>query len=737
MFNKRLISLTLLVLLTALAFLPGMAQARPSADAPFTWGTGADGDLTIAAGNTYNIHTNNHPGRACSNGGDGVAYEVIGLTANTATLRSSPAAGCLKIGDEFALINMQGSNANTGNFELLRIQNLSANLVTFTTNKTKFYGKNGGDDSGLGSSQHVVLQRVPNYNNVTLNGNLVARAWNGILYGFVAFRVKGNWIGSGNINADALGYRGGQFATEGDNPPGAYQGESWAKLGIVSGSANDGGGGGRGAGQTGDCTGGQGNFAGGVVVSQICSSTDGATYGATSLPRIYLGSGAGGRNGGVGGKGGGIVYVMASNVNFLGTITTRGVSGQNSGGGSGGSIRIEGGTVRLGVLNSTGGTGVRNGRGGVGRIAIYYVNSRSWSSANPTPFTQKITSPPTISTTPTLTASLTPTLTPTKTWTPTQTPDFGATASSIALTLTAQGGPSLTPDLNGTATSISLTQTAQVNNPLTQTAQAATQTALAVSETPDFGLTLTAMWKTATALVETDTPTPDYNTTATADALTATAEHDATGTAAALTATAQVGTPDFNATGTALSLTSTAWASSPTPSITPTITTTPTLTLTATLSPTSSPSITPTTSNGNGGTPTSGGGGGNGNGATPTLTPGLPLMPSSGAACAITLQVYVYVDTNIDSMMAAQGEGVNSLQVNFLDVSFGKVGQVYTSNGKATFCVPDYLKGQTLRVDLPYLQRTGVMQAPEDNNKNQPLEMWFRLEPPTLPLFIP
>ncbi len=109
----------------------------------------------------------------------------------------------------------------------------------------------------------------------------------------------------------------------------------------------------------------------------------------------------------------------------------------------------------------------------------------------------------------------------------------------------------------------------------------------------------------------------------------------------------------------------------------------------------------------------------------------------SGANCAITLNVYVYVDSNADGQMAAQGEGVNSLQVNFLDASFGKVGSAYATNGKASFCVPDYLKGLTLRVDIPYLQRTGTMQAPDDNNKNQPLEMWFRLEPPTLPLFIP
>ena len=135
---KRLTFLALLTALIAMAFLPGLASAKPAADAPFSWGNGADGDLTIPAGSTYNIDSNNHPGRICSNGGDGVSYEVTALTATTATLRSSPAGGCLKIGDELMLINLQGSAGTTGNHELLRIQNLSANLVTFSSAKTKF-----------------------------------------------------------------------------------------------------------------------------------------------------------------------------------------------------------------------------------------------------------------------------------------------------------------------------------------------------------------------------------------------------------------------------------------------------------------------------------------------------------------------------------------------------------------------------------------------------------------------
>ena len=539
-------------------------------------------------------------------------------------------------------------------------------------------------------------------------------------------------------------------------------------MGIQLPTANGGGG----AGNTG-CPGGQGNYGGGEV-GQVCTMPNGAVYGAAPLPGFIPVPAAVDA-----------MWVMAAKVaaSFTswqimlpswGSITAKGQDGGIQGG-LGGSIRLEGAKLTLGVLNAMGGKGANNAAAGVGRIAIYYVNTCQFircphalypkdycaahgfrhvhaykhvdtdSHAKPGRHWH-VSSADANSTSPNLDAR-------SKchrhgpipdhdgpSWFEHYTvPDNGhnATGTAQSLTATARANltgtaqsltstaqANLTPDLNATGTALSLTMTAQVSTPdydATGTAQSLTATAQA--GTPNFNATGTALSLTMTAQAASPTPslTPD---------------HDATGTAQALTATAQNGpseTPDFNATGTALAKTATAWASSPTPSITPT------LTPTATLSPTTSPSPT-STSNGNGATPTSnggGGGGGNGGQATPTLTPGGSPLGVFGAACAITLQVYVYVDTNIDSMMAAQGEGVNSLQVNFLDTSFGKVGQSYTSNGKATFCVPDYLKGQTLRVDIPYLQRTGIMQAPEDNNKNQPIEMWFRLEPPTLPLFIP
>src|SRR5512140_266291 len=101
---------------------------------------------------------------------------------------------------------------------------------------------------------------------------------------------------------------------------------------------------------------------------------------------------------------------MANNVNFLGTITVKGQDGQNTGAGSGGSIRIEGVKLTLGVLNAMGGSGANKSTAGVGRIALYYVSSWSSSSAHPTPYTHQISPSPTAS--PTLTRSKTSTSTP-------------------------------------------------------------------------------------------------------------------------------------------------------------------------------------------------------------------------------------------------------------------------------------------------------------------------------------
>ncbi|UYN90163.1 MAG: hypothetical protein KIT08_02735 [Anaerolineales bacterium] len=77
------------------------------------WGNGADGNLIVDA--TFNIHTQNSGERVCGQGSDAVVYSVTALTETTATLSQAPGAGCLAVGDEVVLINMQGNNTNYTN----------------------------------------------------------------------------------------------------------------------------------------------------------------------------------------------------------------------------------------------------------------------------------------------------------------------------------------------------------------------------------------------------------------------------------------------------------------------------------------------------------------------------------------------------------------------------------------------------------------------------------------------
>ena len=220
----------------------------PIAPAALPWGSGTDGDLSVAIGSTYNMNTQNSSSHNCMlDGGDAVSYLVTSLTVSYAVLASQPTQGCLMPNDELLLINLQGSSASTvnvGNYEFLRVSSVVGSTVYFGTPKVRFYGEGQADDSNIGTGtgqQSVIIQRVPNYGNVTVNGTLTANSWNGSKGGVVAFRVNGTLSGSGTIAADALGYVGGAGTTldgTGD------QGESYGGVGTSDGSANLGGGGG-------------------------------------------------------------------------------------------------------------------------------------------------------------------------------------------------------------------------------------------------------------------------------------------------------------------------------------------------------------------------------------------------------------------------------------------------------------------------------------------------------------
>jgi hypothetical protein len=144
-----------------------------------------------------------------------VTYSITQLYGNTAVLSESPAAGCLAPNDEILLINLRSDssvNYSVGKYEFLRIQSITGSTVYFTAPKTYWYGEGSYDDANIGigsGQQRVVIQRVPNYNNLTVNSTLTGNAFNGYRYGVIAFRVAGILSGSGTLNATTLGFRGG------------------------------------------------------------------------------------------------------------------------------------------------------------------------------------------------------------------------------------------------------------------------------------------------------------------------------------------------------------------------------------------------------------------------------------------------------------------------------------------------------------------------------------------------
>ncbi|NIT03572.1 MerR family transcriptional regulator, partial [Candidatus Saccharibacteria bacterium] len=219
-------------------------------------GTGADGAITVSSNTDINA-TNLISGRSCTpDGGDAVNYNVTALTATSATLSTTPSAGCLNVGDEVLLINLQGTNTafgNTGNWETLRIQSISSNVVTFTASKTKYYGNGASDDTNLGTAQgtqRVMLQRVPNYTTVTVDAtyNFYPSAWNGSKGGVMFFRTTGAVSINGTIHANAVGYRGGAGGVaSGAQPNGGGGNGGEAFCGIGGNGASGAGAGGDGA----------------------------------------------------------------------------------------------------------------------------------------------------------------------------------------------------------------------------------------------------------------------------------------------------------------------------------------------------------------------------------------------------------------------------------------------------------------------------------------------------------
>jgi len=183
-------------------------------------GTGADGDLYVAPGNT--AYT------------DPVKTFITGTNSSGQNaLQVSSSAG-FSVGDEILIITMQDNNTDlntniAGLYEFRRIITILSTALILDVNLTNTYNSVTG-------KQHQVI-RVKNYNNVTLDYGaiLTCDGWNGSTGGILCFRAKGtiNIAALANISAIGKGFLGGSSITvEGIG----YQGQCLLGSGTQSGN---------------------------------------------------------------------------------------------------------------------------------------------------------------------------------------------------------------------------------------------------------------------------------------------------------------------------------------------------------------------------------------------------------------------------------------------------------------------------------------------------------------------
>ncbi|MDH4474182.1 MAG: gliding motility-associated C-terminal domain-containing protein [Fluviicola sp.] len=309
-------------------------------------------------------------------------------------------ASPFSVGNRVLIIQMKGAtismaNNNTfgtiqnyndcGNYEFAEIIAINGNTITFQNQLLNSY-----TISGL-----VQLVLVPQYTNVTVNGQLTAQDWNGSTGGVLVIEVSGTLTINAPISVTGKGFRGsfgcnnpdggcGNFpnyyyaVSSGD---GAEKGEGIA---IVDATMNGGrgalanGGGGGNKHNTGGGGGSNASMGGrGGDQAQFCGQQPIGGEGGMPLDyntgRLFLGGGGGSsdHNNGVGtpgSDGGGIVIIRAqtivsnnqsieSNGDNVGVVPN-GIGDGAGGGGTGGTIVLDAATITGNLtLRTNGGNG--------------------------------------------------------------------------------------------------------------------------------------------------------------------------------------------------------------------------------------------------------------------------------------------------------------------------------------------------------------------------------------------
>jgi len=398
-------------------------------------GTGADSDCIMNNGTKTLDSTAGSS--VCNSSARSTAYAVnfsdttLEKAGETSVDSSTTPTGLLA-GDEILIINLQGTSTNydsVGKYETHIISSISTNTLNFTD-----YPLSNTYD---GTTQKIMIQRVPNFGNITICGGntgggctaaatLNATAWNGTKNGVLFFRSTGAvTINSGGaITTTGLGYRGGSTATTNVDYSYGYAGErTGGSSSVIETTSSAYAGGGGGAGKGAEASGGGGGLGrDGSDGSKYLGGSDygrGASHHSQETSnRLILGGGGGsagshsaGRTGAAGGAGGGIIFISADTIGTTNIISngnngTNGTyisdtnSGAGGGAGAGGSIVLTANSITNSTTTATGGTGgikdpssngTNGGNGSVGRIALYYTTSLS-GSTTPIAYTQKLQS---------------------------------------------------------------------------------------------------------------------------------------------------------------------------------------------------------------------------------------------------------------------------------------------------------------------------------------------------------
>ncbi|MFA6393867.1 MAG: LamG domain-containing protein [Patescibacteria group bacterium] len=361
-------------------------------------GDGSDGALTVSASKNLNTESLGADGDDNSAYADGIAYRVSGISGTTITATTN--APGIVAGDKILLVDLQGASADygsVGNYEVLTVSSVSSANIYVTSAPTKDYDGSGNSYT----NQKVVVQRIPQYTNVTVEngGTITASGWDalataptgnaGFYTGIVAFYANGTATvnNGGKVSAETLGYNNsetyrGTYAYGGGGGGGGGQ-YSTRPIGVKgTGGTTGGGDGGNGANNGGTGQNGvDGASSGGTKgLGAIGYGGNGGGGGAGGGAGAGSGNGGSSHNGnnvyfGGGGGGGSIGYSGAGGSGGGGGGSWYGGAGGNGGSAAGGAPGVIGDETGVGGGGGGGGGGGYGTAGGGGKGGASYTGN--------------------------------------------------------------------------------------------------------------------------------------------------------------------------------------------------------------------------------------------------------------------------------------------------------------------------------------------------------------------------